>query len=132
MCLTKVEKVLKPIDWTERQGWKVFRRDPDSPSGYAFEFRRFHGKSDVPTNRWLKAHVQGIWKGYRSGFHVFATRAGAREWYEGEGEFAVVKVRARGVQTIGLQSGHKCLVAREMFVPRPKTRKSPKREAANA
>lgn len=123
MCLNKVDKILKPIDWTERTAWKVFRPIPE---GYQFEFQGLRGSPEVPTGKWLKAKVSDLrsW-GYKSGFHAFTTREGARVWrgypYDG---YAIVKVKVRGVQTLGSQCGHECLVAREMLVPpRGKARK---------
>ena len=122
MCLTKIDEVLKPIDWSEREGWKVFQRHEE---GYGFEFRNLNQAFHVPTDCWLKAKVISISSNnldtYRSGFHVFVTRRGADEWHgNAERGCVVVKVRVRGVETIGSQGEHECWVAREMWVPRPK------------
>jgi hypothetical protein len=122
MCLSVVEKVLRPIDWTEREGWKAF--DHNYSRDLIFQWRYTPGLEDalddvVPMDKWLKATVTTIAitldgkLSYRAGFHVFPNRTAARAWSGS----AIVKVRCRGVQTIGKQDGLDVFVCREMFVP---------------
>lgn len=86
---------------------------------------------EVPTGKWIEAtrttiRFNAAGDTYESGFHVFPTIKAAKAW--ASLSEAVVKVRVRGVEVlgeqyrlgIGLQS---CLVAREMYVPKPRAKK---------
>lgn len=57
---------------------------------------------------------------YDLGFHIFATREGARFWKRHWAGYRVVKVRYRNVVARGIQGGLKCIIAKEMYVEAPK------------
>ena len=126
MCLSVVEKVLRPIDWTERVGWKAF--GANLYGHLCFQWQYTPGREEelndvVPLDKWLKATVQTLilagQPSYKAGFHVFTSRSGAVKWGSG----TIIKVRCRGVQTIGKQDELDVFVCREMFVPSGKRKK---------
>lgn len=124
MCLGSITQKFKVPDGKVRWGWKVFYRSTEK--GLCFQYYNLNDDDPrVPVGKWLKAkRVQRKitdTQSYRTGFHVFISRAGARAWVHGS--YPVVKVKVRNVTYEGLQGGNKVMVAQEMLVPRQKRRK---------
>jgi len=133
MCLYAITKRIESPSMRERWAWKAFRGTPSKP---VFLFRKLARRSLVQTGRWLRAEGRNIRPGcaddhtYPAGFHAFATRREARDFNFIYAAELVLKVRVRGVETVGIQSGLTCLVCREMYVPKPKGNPRGKKGAA--
>jgi len=55
---------------------------------------------------------------YKTGFHIFATKAGAENWADGKGEYSIVKVRYKKARLRGIQNNYgkkfTCIIADEI------------------
>jgi len=102
-------------------GWKVFNKTPNG-----MLFGEWQGRKRRSRNKWLKEgdFRLGKFKGlelfkcwsieYPYGFHVFITRKGVKNW-----TYSIpTKVKFRKVVAKGLQCGHRCVVAKEIFIPK--------------
>ena len=110
MCLTKVVNTYdKPTDLIV-DGWKEFEG-----YGSSLKFQNFGGA--VRQDAWLKANdvksttdiTANDGKKYKSGFHVYAD--------EKDKPRGCRRVYLRTVTCAGEQSGSKCVIAQEMYVP---------------
>ncbi len=123
MCLgsvTSVKSEKLPKD-EYHIGWKAININKDNNTfRSAFNWNR-------SLNKWLRcrlplSNVLGIGRDmYPTGFHIFTTREGARNW--GYGKQAIVKVHYRRVVARGMQDNYKCVIAKEMYVEKPITDK---------
>lgn len=61
------------------------------------------------------------WRGYRRGYHIWATRQAAQEWIKEEGLHSghkIYRVRGRRVLAVGKQCGHWVYVCQDILVLR--------------
>ena len=113
MCVDYIENNLKITRCT---GYKIFCRH-----GLHAEFYNY-STPGKPYRRckWYTAVETGIFSRncqYKSGFHIFTTLKGAREWRGSlQNKFRIEKVRFRDGHTIGFQTNHKVIVARETMI----------------
>lgn len=121
MCLTHVDFTKKGRSEKVLIGYKLFRPNLTKPGHLGFQFFLHDGNRRVKRGKWLVARrerVIGGNKSYWTGFHIYK--------HEREAKFArwteeiVVKVKYKGVLAEGLQSMHTTVVAKYMYVPRPK------------
>lgn len=130
MCLSSITQKFKVPDPKVQEGWKVFiRRTRLRKKVLCFEYYYYTGVDDVVrTGKWLKAkstviRISSVFgDSYKSGFHVFMSKAGARAW-KSSSSGCIVKVKVRNVTVIGRQLGHEVMIAQEMLVPRQVRRK---------
>lgn len=115
MCLDTVTKI--GLD-KSGYGWKVFNKH----SNGTLRGENRNTKTIIPRNRWQKAVKCKItyWlllpnKFYSSGFHVFLTRAEAREWDIYKCGY-IAKVKYRKGHTAGGQRSLRVIVADEMLI----------------
>ena len=124
MCLEVVTEVKKPVDRTTViDAYKIVGHNSDNRTLH-FQCCVFGGDDVVPLDKWLKAEKDGSisddnGKPYSPGFHCFATKKGAEAWNGKFSSWPIIKVKIRKIRTVGKQSGCKCYVADEMFVPTP-------------
>lgn len=122
MCLDTIteryERPSRRVVWA----WKCFAMGL-SKEQLLFEFSDLNGKFVVQRGEWLKAEEKTIGENgwpYTSGFHAFKHKDDAEGWWAG-GALTVVKVKLRGVHTIGTQGPDMLvLVASELYVPKPR------------
>lgn len=116
MCLDRITKRHNP-PVREKLAWKVFRL-------YGTELHLpYYGAGPVACGEWHTADRSSTGGGYRAGFHAYKTEAGALVLRDVWANAIVVRVRLRKVRVEGVQRGHVCLVADEMYVPRPKVKR---------
>lgn len=133
MCLQRIVRKYKKE--TEGIGYKLFRIADSGSRGWKagdllFEYYGHLGRRKVTLNRWLTARESDLrivhavkFISYTSGFHIYLKRPRS---IHGS---IVVKVRFRGGHTLGTNVqpyGRRNLptvVAREMYVPKPKKEK---------
>ena len=121
MCLDTVTKRIKPTKRV-RVGWKIFFKCQDGE--LQLLYRNLEGDSIIKRGEWLKAEEQTIYFGlrdryytsgfydmYTSGFHAYKS---IPQVYPPS--CIAVKVKLRGVHTIGFEEDKEVLVAQEMFV----------------
>lgn len=130
MCLDTITKRYEQPDPTVRKAYKVF--SPNEPTGYKFLFYSHTGvfftnwareiDGVVPTGEWITAVHRDAWlSGYECGFHAYTKIADARILAgDIRTGLAVVEVELRNMEAEGEENGLPVLVAREMFVPKPK------------
>ncbi len=127
MCLDSVKSVKSeklPKD-QYHMGWKVVRINKDKQT-----FDSLYN-IDMPLNKWLRCKrplCDILYTGsnsdrtYPAGFHIFTTREAARRWNVTSCMTShVVKVRYRRVVARGTQNWRECVVAKEMYVEKPKS-----------
>lgn len=108
---------------------------PKRKSGYAWKLMRvtrrgrfrfpFRDGKSVPSGVWLKAKPNRArgdktigWPPYPAGFHCFWTKEQVMRFQPGTG-MTLVRVRVRGVHTIGEQYSAEVIVANEMKILHP-------------
>jgi len=110
MCLDKNYSKLDPVSLIET-GWKEFAGSKSKPE---FAVMCLNDSKLVPLDQWITAkggHVNtGIIGGYRAGFHIYIDP-------KESGSAKRRRVYFRNAYVEGSQSGHKCVVAKEMYVP---------------
>lgn len=127
MCLRKITRRLKDNN-KETDAWKVFQTNPGG--SLKFIFTCVHLVYDpVERGKWLQRRPGALVETgthrseYAPGFHCYSTEEQAKEMLTrcealfNYDKFALVKVKLRGVETIGTEEHGTVLVAREMFVP---------------
>ena len=135
MCLDTIGNIYKPFKPDKAKfhyGWKVFEYDTDNDA-YLFDNHSLGNSWDVPLNKWIVAKGKRIHgetetggRYYPAGFHVFTDYDDCLLWIGGitrYDEFKIVRVKYRKVVAAGSQSGLKVIVAKEMYVPKPKSNK---------
>lgn len=131
MCLDTVTKRYKRPQTKTVTGYKMF----DMEFGQLLlPYYAQDGYRGVATDTWLKSTEESIrfhWRStnsdpdayYPSGFHVFRSKQDAER--RADGLRKVMKVRVRGVVALGTECRKDVIVAREMYVPKPrKTQKA--------
>lgn len=114
MCLSKIQKG-KP-EW--REGYKVFRRNRDG----TLSSELCNSSFERPLNTWIKdkeTYPLAVTEGreeYKTGFHVFKTKKGARNWDSPNLPSVVRKVRTGNPVTHGRQEKYKVGVFKEMYI----------------
>ena len=111
MCLDTVDKTIKV---TEGVGWKCFDR---VENGVLYQWMNFD--TPIPTGVWLSDSrtrlIAKAWgRDYPTGFHVFVTRQGCRDWHDAGNP--IRKVAFRAVVASGTQEGNPTIVAREIYI----------------
>lgn len=83
----------------------------------------FFGETTLSMNKWMKSSNETIrlWRvnnnrQYESGFHVFKTMEGAKNYVSLMGGMVIKTVKVRSVTTVGTQDGYTTYVAKEMYV----------------
>ncbi|KKL53561.1 hypothetical protein LCGC14_2274210 [marine sediment metagenome] len=131
MCLDIVTQIKSDEKWLipngkYRIGWKCCTvRD------YGF-WSMYNNTTEFRT--WIKSTILKIYytcgnnafdkfsvnrkKSYPSGFHIFTTKAGAANYLPVNEN--IVQVRYRKIVACGIQRNYECIVAREMYVCKPK------------
>jgi len=104
-------------------GWKVFYKNIDGKLIGDFKSR----SAERPKNKWLKEgnfrpgeyrHAKKTgYPSYAIGFHVFLTRDGAERWRNGLSDAHTKKIRFKRLVAMGFQLEHRCVVAKEIFIP---------------
>lgn len=113
MCLSKVTRSVAKPSKLERWAWKGMRIEDGKL--YTGSQERF-----LPQGRWVRdkagGRITNHWRGvdYPKGFHVNISRTGAKRWG------TPTRVKVRRVHTFGEQNHHKVMVAKEIFIPKPK------------
>lgn len=117
MCLNTITKQYAKPNAKERWAWKAFELYKGHLAPLCMEtpprFKR---------GIWLRARNCDVWLGiaakYTAGFHAFTSRTAATEWGSWSNDMpTVLRVKLRGVHTVGTQDGHRVLVADEMWIP---------------
>ena len=130
MCLDTVTKRIKPTKQV-RVGWKIFCiSQRDDHKELQLTYYLLERRSIIKRGEWLKAEERPILfdffnsnNKYPSGFHAYKEEPDLDLFYLCERHlFNVIKIKVklRGVHTIGLEGTKEVLVAREMFVPKEK------------
>lgn len=130
MCLDKITQRFKKSDEKSGIGYKVFhfvnnelRADyiwtiEARPVGRWLHERKFRSPTDQITH--LSTLFSFPNSGYSIGWHIFYSRASAYRYvWERMGGIVSGKVRKvayRDARTIGIQSGRKIIVAKEIFI----------------
>jgi hypothetical protein len=124
MCLTTVERLTIKNPEKERVAYKVFctqlvRKDLIRfPFYFLGDYNNF-----VKRDKWLIAYEVKLTKpNYVSGFHIFLSKKLASKFQKKHLSMAgiVVKIKAKGIHTVGRQDGFKTYVVRKIFVPKDK------------
>lgn len=131
MCLYKVNERLAGRGTKIYTGWKLFVK-PDCISDIKYNFRYYlhEGKTDVPVNKWLKASerpigsIMGRGPTYDSGFHIFKYPYPAQYTAKVWDNLVAVKVKFRGVVARGREAENEVIVAKEMYVPYKKSKRT--------
>ncbi len=141
MCLLKVTQKLAGKGTKIYTGWKVFDTGalheylPVPRSRYLFRYFLHEGKADVPVNQWLKANDQTIRASgtvsilgdmYQAGFHIYKHNYSPMRQAGFDNQFAAVRVKFRGVVAIGKEADNVVIVAKEMYVPYRKSKRTQK------
>jgi len=116
MCLETIDKSVRPRKGKDGlyYGWKVYEE----------ERGKLYGDCQCvgvirPVCKWIRARLKRIyprWDGgtYMSGFHIFVTRADAREWAE-DGD-KIRRVAFREYHVAGIQEDKRVVVAKEIMI----------------
>lgn len=137
MCLDSLDKGdLKSLPLTGK-GWKVVYAKAESwmPEIKDALWPTHFGEGPIPRGKWLRAKTKTVYMNnrwlpgptYKSGFHIYATKAGAQKAIDQEGKGGwglygpsrspvIVKVEWKGLRAIGRQGGQKVIVAQAMKV----------------
>lgn len=115
MCLDVITERYKRPTSTEVVAFKGLRM---TNGILRFPCQGFEGDTIVPVGKWIRAElltVEADNEEYESGFHVYADSDPHLRFGN-----CLVKVKVRGVTCKGIQGYENVLVAREMFVPKPR------------
>ena|ERR1700747_2019029 len=126
MCLKSVTLVVENPTNEEHTGYKVVYLYNDLPKP---AYYRANGESvwdgyTLPINDWLVATPEVMYgeeddQQYMTGFHIFTTLDGARNWRHAS---HVIQVKYRFVTYHGTEFKNQVVhVAREMYIPWPQT-----------
>lgn len=129
MCLEKLSNFKVKLDKNGVGiGWKLFHQN-----AWGKLLGDFQSFSVVrPRNKWLKEgdFRHESWKhakkmhnfsgsvSYALGFHVFLTKEGAERWGNGCYDPKITMIKFRKPVAKGLQLEHRCVVAKEIFIPK--------------
>ena len=130
MCLYKVNEKLAGRGTKIYTGWKVFHKSCTPKFKYDFRYNLHEGETNVPVNRWLKADERSIGSGvgtgprYDSGFHIYKYPYPAQYTAKYWDNLVAVRVKFRGVVARGREADHEIIVAKEMYVPYKKSKRT--------
>jgi hypothetical protein len=118
MCLSNVKETYDPPSELIVDGWKVFAGSPSAPQFENFAMPNQKLDKPVPLDEWMQASAAtaptGIraddGKTYMPGFHVYSEEAEIKKSQSR-------RVYIRRVTCMGSQTGKKCVIAQEMYVP---------------
>ena len=130
MCLEKLSDFKIKLDKNGVGiGWKLFYKSFDGKLVGDFKSCAIERK----TNKWLKEgdFRPPKWKStkkikggppfylysYPLGFHIFLGKEGAINWTPG-GSRVIIQIKFRKPVAKGLQYGYRCVVAKEIFIPK--------------
>jgi len=125
MCLDAVTYTnSRPLKGDERWAWKAFYVNEDGTleSPYCGELYRrgiWH-EANGETVRCLTRHRRLVLVAgpeYPCGFHCFATKRAAESRF---GDLEIMRVRIRMICATGREGRFRVLVAKEMYIPKPK------------
>ena len=131
MCLYKVNEKLAGRGTKIYTGWKLFNKSGVPViAPYYFRYYLHEGQTAVPVNQWLKANersigsVMGTGPRYDSGFHIYKYSYPAAYTASVWDELIAVRVKFRGVVARGREGDNEVIVAKEMYVPYKKSKRS--------
>jgi hypothetical protein len=122
MCLSRIDKKPSKLKaYKERYGYKVF----ENYGGLRFQIKRFKGSKLVPIGKWLFTDPKrpigtscNIRDKYLPGFHIYLKRPKMSHniWYGQR----IVKIKFKQPVCTGYQSSLPVVIAKSMYVPKPK------------